>query len=104
MASGVRLKYEDVKKYIEDNGNGVILLSKEYRNNREKLEMQCPCGNVFYMSFDNFKKGKKKLNPFDLIDDFDYDFAESFEMDDYDTDEDYDDFSDAGLYRDDEID
>ena len=42
MASGVRLKYEDVKKYIEDNGSGVVLLSKEYRNNREKLEMQCP--------------------------------------------------------------
>lgn len=59
MASGVRLKYEDVKKYIEDNGNGVILLSKEYKNNREKLEMQCPCGNVFYMSFDNFKKGQR---------------------------------------------
>lgn len=59
MASGVRLKYEDVKKYIEDNGNGIILLSKTYKNNREKLEMQCPCGNIFYMSFDNFKKGQR---------------------------------------------
>ena len=21
--------------------------------------MQCPCGNIFYMSFDNFKKGQR---------------------------------------------
>ena len=41
----------------------------------------------FIFNFDNFKKGKKKLNPFDLVDDFDYDFAESFEMDDYETED-----------------
>jgi hypothetical protein len=58
----------------------------------------------FIFNFDNFKKGKKKVNPFDLIDDFDYDFAESFEMDDYETDDEYDEFTDAGLYRDDEMD
>lgn len=58
----------------------------------------------FIFNFDNFKNGKKKVNPFDLIDDFDYDFAESFEMDDYEIEEDYDEFNDAGLYRDDEID
>ena len=29
----------------------------------------------FIFNFDNFKKGKKKVNPFDLVDDFDYDFA-----------------------------
>jgi len=58
----------------------------------------------FIFNFDNFKKGKKKLNPFDLVDDFDYDFAESFEMDDYESEDDYDDFNDDGLYRDDEMD
>ena len=58
----------------------------------------------FIFNFYNFKKGKKKVNPFDLIDDFDYDFAESFEMDDYETGDEYDEFTDAGLYRDDEID
>ena len=57
----------------------------------------------FIFNFDKFKKSKKKLNPFDLIDDFDYDFAESFEMDDYEID-DGDDFTDSGLYRDDEMD
>lgn len=58
----------------------------------------------FIFNFDNFKKSKKKVNPFDLIDDFDYDFAESFEMDDYETGDEYDEFTDAGLYRDDEMD
>ena len=58
----------------------------------------------FIFNFDNFKKGKKKLNPFDLVDDFDYDFAESFEMDDYETEDDYDDFGDEGSYREDEMD
>ena len=58
----------------------------------------------FIFNFDNFKNGKKKLNPFDLVDDFDYDFAESFEMDDYETEDDYDDFGDEGFYREDEMD
>lgn len=57
----------------------------------------------FLFNFDGFKKDKKKINPFDLVDDFDYDFAESFEMDEFEAD-DYDDFCDAGLYRDDEAD
>jgi hypothetical protein len=57
----------------------------------------------FLFNFDGFKKDKKKINPFDLIDDFDYDFAESFEMDEFESD-DYEDFFDAGLYRDDEAD
>ena len=57
----------------------------------------------FLFNFDGFKKEKKKINPFDLVDDFDYDFAESFEMDEFES-EDYDDFLDAGLYRNDESD
>jgi len=57
----------------------------------------------FIFNFDGFKKGKKKMNPFDLIDDFDYDFAENFDFDDYEQDE-YDDFDEMNLYRDDEID
>ncbi|MBO7178697.1 MAG: hypothetical protein J6V78_00010 [Clostridia bacterium] len=57
----------------------------------------------FIFNFDNFKKSKKKLNPFDLVDDFDYDFAESFEMEDYELD-DYDDFDEVNLYREDEMD
>mgnify|MGYP003537054166 CR=1 FL=1 len=57
----------------------------------------------FLFNFDGFKKDKKKINPFDLIDDSDYDFAESFEMDEFESD-DYEDFFDAGLYRDDEAD
>ncbi|MBR6551543.1 MAG: hypothetical protein IKT89_01760 [Clostridia bacterium] len=55
----------------------------------------------FIFNFDNFKKGKKKINPFDLVEDFDYDFAESFEMDDYELD-DYDEYDENYFYRDDD--
>lgn len=57
----------------------------------------------FLFNFDGFKKNKKKINPFDIIDDFDYDFADSFEIEDYDY---YsaDDFFEDGIYREDEID
>mgnify|MGYP003307620383 CR=1 FL=1 len=34
----------------------------------------------FIFNFANFKKGKKKVNPFDLIDDFDYDYDESIKV------------------------
>ena len=55
----------------------------------------------FIFNFDNFKKGKKKINPFDLVEYFDYDFAESFEMDDYELD-DYDEYDENYFYRDDD--
>lgn len=57
----------------------------------------------FLFNFDGFKKNKKKINPFDIIDDFDYDFADSFEMEDYDCYS-VDDFFEDGIYREDEID
>ena len=58
----------------------------------------------FLFNFDNLKKNKKKVNPFDLIDDFDYDFAESFEMDDYEVNDDFEDFDDVSLYSEEEMD
>lgn len=53
----------------------------------------------FIFNFDNFKKGKKKINPFDFVEDFDYDFAESFEMDDYGLDDDFDEYDESNFYR-----
>lgn len=57
----------------------------------------------FMFNFGGFNKNKKKINPFDLVDDFDYDFAESFEMEDYEA-ESYDDYDEMNLYREDETD
>lgn len=49
-----RLAYKYVKEYIESFG--YILLSKEYKNNKTKLEIKCnDCGRVFYMKFNTFK-------------------------------------------------
>ena len=53
----------------------------------------------FIFNFGNLKKKKKKINPFDLVEDFDYDFAESFEMDDYGLDDDFDEYDESNFYR-----
>lgn len=47
--------YEEVKKYFE--GNGCELLSKEYKNNSEKLDYICKCGRTSKITFDKFKSG-----------------------------------------------
>lgn len=54
-----RLSYEYVKEYIEIFD--YKLLSKEYKNNKTELEIQCnDCGNIFHMRFNNFKDGKHR--------------------------------------------
>ena len=58
----------------------------------------------FLFNFDGFKKSKKKINPVDLVDDFDYDFAESFEAEDYELYDDYEIDDEMNLYREDETD
>lgn len=52
-----RLKYEEVKMWVNSNSQ-CKLLSKEYKNARTKLEFLCKCGDKFYSTFDNFKKNK----------------------------------------------
>lgn len=51
-----KLSYEHVKNYIEKD-NGYVLISKEYINNEEHLEMVCPNGHSYFSSFNNFKSG-----------------------------------------------
>lgn len=51
---GIRLTYDYVKKYIEERN--FILISKEYKNARDKIEVECcKCGYKFSPTFDNFK-------------------------------------------------
>lgn len=52
-----RLTYEEVKLYIESFGEKLI--SKEYKNNRTKLIIQCKKGHIYECSLDNFKKGNR---------------------------------------------
>lgn len=52
---GKRLKYENVKNLIESDGE-YILISKNYKNCKEKLEIKHnKCGNIFFMNVDGFK-------------------------------------------------
>lgn len=50
-----RLKYEDVKDFIESRG--CKLISKNYTNCDSPLEIQCRCGNRYMRTFYKFKKG-----------------------------------------------
>ena len=47
----------EVKQYIESFG--YTLLSKEYKNNRTKLQMKCDKGHEFEMTYDNFQQGHR---------------------------------------------
>ena len=50
----VKYNYESVKKYIEDNG--YKLISTEYKNTDSKLDLICPNGHKYSVTFYNFKK------------------------------------------------
>jgi len=53
-------KYEDVKKYFEEQK--CTLLSLKYNNGNEKLDYICVCGNTAKIRFSEFKKnGRCKL-------------------------------------------
>jgi len=52
-----KLKYEEVKRYIENHKYN--LLNKEYKNNCTKLKLQCPKNHEFLMSFEHFKRGQR---------------------------------------------
>lgn len=45
---------EKLKEFVNKEGNGCILLSSSYSNNKEKLIFKCKCGNEFKTSWDNF--------------------------------------------------
>ncbi|MBU0958542.1 MAG: hypothetical protein KKB31_01225, partial [Nanoarchaeota archaeon] len=56
-----KLEYEYIRDYI--NKTDEKLISKEYKNNRTKLEIKCQkCKNNYWKAFDHFK-GRKQRCP-----------------------------------------
>ena len=49
----IRNSFEEVKQNIESI-DGYILISKTYESYRKKLEIKCPEGHIFKMSYKNF--------------------------------------------------
>lgn len=84
VMDGLRLNYEDVKKYIESFN--YRLISTEYIDNDKKLKIICDKGHEFEMSYHNFKdnhrcpicnvirRSEKQTIPFDKR----KEFVESF--------------------------
>ena len=54
---GVRLNFEDVKKYFKEQN--CELLCTEYSNNETLMKYKCDCGNISEISYNNFKKGAR---------------------------------------------
>lgn len=52
-----KLKFEDVKKYFEDNG--CVLLEEKYVNSKTKMKYICKCGEESYISWNHFRKGQR---------------------------------------------
>jgi len=56
-----KLTYEKVKHFIEvESESDCILMSEEYIKSKEDLQIKCPCGDLFYASFNMFKHNNKR--------------------------------------------
>jgi len=54
---------EEVKNYIEEHGNGDILISTIYISVYNKLEILCfECKNIYNIRYNNFKEGHRCFN------------------------------------------
>lgn len=53
-------KYYEFKRYVEiESNSSCTLLSplEDYQSNKSKMKVKCLCGNIFYPTANNFKKG-----------------------------------------------
>jgi hypothetical protein len=55
-----RLTFDYVKSFVDENGEGDVLVSEKYTNSTEKLEIKCHvCGENYKISFTNYQVGKR---------------------------------------------
>lgn len=50
---------DNIQKFINDNDLGMVLLSSEYKNNQERLEMVCSKGHYFNVPWADFQSRKR---------------------------------------------
>jgi hypothetical protein len=63
MVRKKKYTYEEVKYFIEiESNSGCKLISEEYINSKNKLDIRCKCGNTFPKSFEKFKIGQRQCN------------------------------------------
>ena len=54
-----RKTIEEVRKRISElSDDKVILLSEEYINNKQPLDLRCSCGNIFQRDFEHINRGQ----------------------------------------------
>lgn len=52
-----RLKYEEVKSYIESFG--CKLLTNDYKRNSQNLDIKCSCGNIYKITYQRFSSDNR---------------------------------------------
>ena len=57
MPKTVKLTYEYVKKFFEENN--CEMLDTEYKNARTHINYRCSCGNISKIIFDSFRRGHR---------------------------------------------
>lgn len=57
MAKDRSFDYQEVKEYIESQG--YQLLSTHYKNVATKIQVKCPEGHIYDVSYNNFRAGKR---------------------------------------------
>ena len=50
-----KLKYEDIRNYVESQNCILITSEQEYIDTQENLKIKCFCGNTFYKSYSSMK-------------------------------------------------
>ena len=54
------IKFQEVYDFIKEYGCILIIEKQEYQNQIQKLKIKCKCNNIYYTSFDTFKKSRFK--------------------------------------------
>lgn len=57
--SGIKIYYEDVKKFVENEGYILHTTEENYQNFSTKIKLECENGHRYEATFKNFKKGRR---------------------------------------------
>lgn len=51
--------FDDIIKNFQDNGCQLLTKKEEYKNNKQKLDYKCSCGNESQIVYRDFKRGRR---------------------------------------------
>ena len=60
--SDLKKNFYEFKEYVESGNSGCKIIDAytSYKSNKSKIKMKCKCGNTFYPTANNFKRGHER--------------------------------------------